>query len=590
MKTAVGTLKGDLAQFRELEAFAAFGSELDKVSQAQLDRGYRLTELLKQRLNSPMPVEEQVVSLYAGTNGYLDEVPVEDVRRFEARAARVVPGTRHGDVLDAIRDRRRHPDEDAFEAGIEGLRRSSTDRRLVEPPAAARRCRAEGRRRTEDRGELDGRWPGADPPAADQVGAVDQEDHQGDGAHRRQPDRQGPAAGGRGPPLQRADHRGDPQPGRRRRRLKGSPLLEQREEIRTVAFVVDHRRPRPGRRLQLQRHPPAEREMADAGAEGKQTRSSPSARRPATSASAATRSTQPSSASPTSPPTRTPAQVAEFVTERFEAGASTTPSSSCYTSSSRSAPSGSCGASCRSRPTSAEAAEKRRGPPADYEFEPAPGDILDRLLPRYVEARLFAACSTRRPSEHAARQRAMKSATDNAEELITKLSRVMNRARQDAITTEIMEIVGGAEALRQGQPERRRPPRRPHRRVPPTSHRPTDHLDRPVRPGATSDDRHRQPDPTLKDGRVVAIAGPVVDVEFPPDALPEINTALSMTSPSTASRDRGAAEVAQQIGDSRVRAICLKPTDGLRPGHGRAQHRPGIRCRWATRCSATCST
>src|SRR5580658_10025396 len=67
MKTAVGSLKTDLAQFRELEAFAAFGSELDKVSQAQLDRGYRLVELLKQGLNSPMPVEDQVVSLYAGT-------------------------------------------------------------------------------------------------------------------------------------------------------------------------------------------------------------------------------------------------------------------------------------------------------------------------------------------------------------------------------------------------------------------------------------------------------------------------------------------------------------------------------------------
>ena len=83
MKTAVGTLKSDLQQFRELEAFAAFGSDLDAVSQAQLDRGYRLTELLKQGIASPMPVEEQVVSLYAGTNGYLDSLPVEDVQRFE---------------------------------------------------------------------------------------------------------------------------------------------------------------------------------------------------------------------------------------------------------------------------------------------------------------------------------------------------------------------------------------------------------------------------------------------------------------------------------------------------------------------------
>ena len=83
MKSAVGTLKADLQQFRELEAFATFGSDLDAVSQAQLERGYRLTELLKQGINSPMPVEEQVVSLFAGTHGYLDDIPTEDVSRFE---------------------------------------------------------------------------------------------------------------------------------------------------------------------------------------------------------------------------------------------------------------------------------------------------------------------------------------------------------------------------------------------------------------------------------------------------------------------------------------------------------------------------
>jgi F-type H+-transporting ATPase subunit gamma len=86
--------------------------------------------------------------------------------------------------------------------------------------------------------------------------------------------------------------------------------------------------------------------------------------------------------------------------------------------------------------------------PAVYEFEPSPEGILERLLPRYAEARIWAALLNAAASEHAARQRAMKSATDNAEDLIVSLTRVMNRARQDAITTEIMEIVGGAEALR----------------------------------------------------------------------------------------------------------------------------------------------
>jgi F-type H+-transporting ATPase subunit alpha len=121
MKTAVGTLKGDLSQFRELESFAAYGSELDKVSQAQLDRGYRLVELLKQPLNSPMPVEEQVVSLYAATNGYLDPVPVEEVRRFESELIDWFE-TRHRDVLDAIRTDGDIPDVETFEAAIAAFR------------------------------------------------------------------------------------------------------------------------------------------------------------------------------------------------------------------------------------------------------------------------------------------------------------------------------------------------------------------------------------------------------------------------------------------------------------------------------------
>jgi F-type H+-transporting ATPase subunit gamma len=89
------------------------------------------------------------------------------------------------------------------------------------------------------------------------------------------------------------------------------------------------------------------------------------------------------------------------------------------------------------------------GPQADYEYEPEPGEILDALLPRYVEARVFGAMLSGSASFFAAQQRAMASASDNADELITKLTRQRNRARQDSITTEIMEIVSGAEALSQ---------------------------------------------------------------------------------------------------------------------------------------------
>jgi F-type H+/Na+-transporting ATPase subunit alpha len=102
MKSVSGTLKLDLAQFRELEAFATFGSELDAISKAQLERGYRLVELLKQPLNSPMPVEEQVVSIFAGTKGYLDDLPVGDVSRFESELIGHLRSTAGG-VLSSIR-------------------------------------------------------------------------------------------------------------------------------------------------------------------------------------------------------------------------------------------------------------------------------------------------------------------------------------------------------------------------------------------------------------------------------------------------------------------------------------------------------
>ncbi len=102
MKSVAGTLKLDLAQFRELEAFATFGSELDAVSKAQLERGYRLVELLKQPLNSPMPVEEQVVSIFAGTKGYLDEIDVDEVGRFERELVEFMR-TRHASLLAEMR-------------------------------------------------------------------------------------------------------------------------------------------------------------------------------------------------------------------------------------------------------------------------------------------------------------------------------------------------------------------------------------------------------------------------------------------------------------------------------------------------------
>ena len=115
MRSVAGTLKIDLAQFRDLESFATFGSELDKSSQQQLDRGYRLTELLKQGLNAPVPVEEQCVAIYAGTRGWLDSIPVEDVRRFEAELMTTFRA-KHDDLLEQIRSTGVLPDTEKLDA------------------------------------------------------------------------------------------------------------------------------------------------------------------------------------------------------------------------------------------------------------------------------------------------------------------------------------------------------------------------------------------------------------------------------------------------------------------------------------------
>src|SRR4029453_15386513 len=110
MRQVAGTLRIDLAQFRALEAFALFASDLDKASRDQLERGARMVELLKQGQYEPMPVEKQVISIWAGGNGYLDDLPVEDVRRFERELLEYMDAS-HPDVGEHIRTQGTLPDE-----------------------------------------------------------------------------------------------------------------------------------------------------------------------------------------------------------------------------------------------------------------------------------------------------------------------------------------------------------------------------------------------------------------------------------------------------------------------------------------------
>ena len=127
MKKVAGGLKLALSQFRDLEAFASFASDLDAASRAQLDRGARLVELLKQPQFSPFPVERQVVSIWAGTNGYLDDVPLADVGRFEQEFLDYVQRERSG-IYDAIREAKDLSDDTAssLKEAIDAFRKDFT--------------------------------------------------------------------------------------------------------------------------------------------------------------------------------------------------------------------------------------------------------------------------------------------------------------------------------------------------------------------------------------------------------------------------------------------------------------------------------
>ena len=229
MKSVAGRLKLDLAQYRALEAFAMFASDLDPASRAQLAKGARLVELLKQRQASPSPVEEQVVSIWMGTTGKLDDVAVEDVRRFEADFLDHLRRSKN-ELLAAIREtgkfeeeteqalesevatfkhqalpghrRRRHPGRRRGRGrrGRQGAGVRAGEDRQAEALTRQAGCRAPAAgpaRATSSRTRKAETYGSADPgvPEPHPCRQLDEEDHPGDGAHGRLPRRQGAAGG-----------------------------------------------------------------------------------------------------------------------------------------------------------------------------------------------------------------------------------------------------------------------------------------------------------------------------------------------------------------------------------------------------------
>ena len=220
MKEVAGSLRLDLSQYRELESFAAFASDLDATSKAQLERGERLVELLKQPQYQPMPVEEQVVSIFLGTGGHLDSVPVEDVKRFEAELLDHMRASEEK-FLEGIRDESEArpkktknqlteiinhfkkgfaatgggsvvPDEHVEAMDEEELEKESVQVKKEKPKdkKESKDAKKDSGRKVRQEGLQEGQEVANDGchtsriARPDSLGRVDQEDHQGPGADR----------------------------------------------------------------------------------------------------------------------------------------------------------------------------------------------------------------------------------------------------------------------------------------------------------------------------------------------------------------------------------------------------------------------
>jgi F-type H+-transporting ATPase subunit alpha len=135
MRQVAGSMKLELAQYRELAAFAQFGSDLDKATQAQLNRGQRLVEVLKQKQFSPLPFSKQILIIFAGTNGFFDDLPVDQVREFEAELYKYVDATNPG-LLRTIMEKKVL--DDALKAEMSKVIKQSKEAFVADRQAVAK--------------------------------------------------------------------------------------------------------------------------------------------------------------------------------------------------------------------------------------------------------------------------------------------------------------------------------------------------------------------------------------------------------------------------------------------------------------------
>ena len=438
MKAVAGTLKLELAQFRAMADFAQFASDLDAASRRQLERGARLTELLKQGQYKPIPVERQIVVIYAGTKGYVDTLPVSSLGRYEEELLAFLDAS-HTDLLDTIRTKKAIDDEtgkklaaalEAFGkkfvadakltpmASLKAIRKrigtvKSTQKitRAMKMVAGARLARAQQRIVALRPYAVKTQEVLAAVLAAQ--ASADEEDRgvqapaRPAGAKARAPHAL-PAAHQRSRPLRLVQH--EPYQGRRaqlarrRRRRQRAVVLRRRPQGQRLPAP-----PQRARRAQLPRRLESI-DLAQAGV------------------------------------------IAQTLLAPFRAGE--VDSIKIIYNQFRSAMSQTLVVEqllpVVAKPAGPDDASQGESlAPTEYLYEPDPAALLDRLVPMYLETTILRALYESQASEFGARMTAMDSATKNAKEMISTLTLQYNRARQAAITKELMEIIGGAEALKE---------------------------------------------------------------------------------------------------------------------------------------------
>ena len=478
MKTVTGSLKVDLAQFRAMEAFAMFASDLDAASRQQLDRGQRLMALLKQPQYSPYPLEDMTVSLWLGTSGSPRQGARPRTCCASSRSSSTTCAARTRTSSTSIASSQKFEDETEQRAR-EGLRR------LPRPVRDQRGRLDQGRPRGARGAGGRGHRPGADRQAEEGLTAMAvslreyrarikstesmkkitrameliaasriikaQQRAQAAAPYARELTRAVSAVA----TYSNVDHplTTEPEDPKRAailvvtsdRGLAGaysSSVLKEAERLRTrledegkeVDIYVSGRKGEAYYRF---------RNRADRRGVDRAQRPAELRRRRGDRARPDRRLPQRRGRGADHRGRRRGPRGARRVSTRC-----TSSSRSSARCSSRSRATSGC---CRSRSSRARRRRESDEVLPLYEFEPSPEEVLDGLLPKYVQSRIFFALLQAAASELAARQKAMKSATDNADELIKKYTRTANQARQAGITQEISEIVGGVNALADAQ-------------------------------------------------------------------------------------------------------------------------------------------